>query len=142
MTQGQLDRHYLVGPRIAKEIFSETGQRWLEIEPHAAPTAWLKVYWKTAAIPRLTVETQAADASISIRSKGTGSILLEGSVSLTGTLSLDGNLQFVGVSRKIIAGTVSLLIRNNADSNSNISITDAGLVGLRNTLSISAGGAT
>lgn len=47
---------------------------------------------------------------------------------LTGNITAAANLIFSAASAKIIAGATSLLFRNNADSATNVSITDAGLV--------------
>lgn len=60
-----------------------------------------------------------------------GTLLLPG-----GIVNLSG---FVGTT-KVIGGTVGHSVRNSADSADNISTTDAGLVTLRNTLTITAGG--
>lgn len=46
---------------------------------------------------------------------------------LAGNFTLAANLIFSAASAKIIAGAASLLFRNNADSATNVSITDAGL---------------
>jgi len=51
-----------------------------------------------------------------------------------------GNLTFGAASAKIIPGATSLLFRNNADSATNVTITDAGAVTIgRSTLTVSAG---
>lgn len=47
-----------------------------------------------------------------------------------------GNATFSTAAAKIIPGATSLTFRNNADSADNLSITDAGIVSLRNNLSV------
>lgn len=54
------------------------------------------------------------------------------------TAYLGTNLVFGAASAKIIPGATSLLVRNNADNATNLSLTDAGILGLRNSISISA----
>lgn len=53
-----------------------------------------------------------------------------------------GNIVFSAASAKIVPGATSLLIRNNADSASNIAITDAGGVTVRAGLTVTASGIT
>lgn len=66
-----------------------------------------------------------------------GLTVASGNVALTA-----GNLTFGAASAKIVPGATSFLIRNNADSASNIAITDAGAVTVRAGLTVTAGGAT
>lgn len=54
--------------------------------------------------------------------------------------TVSGNLTFSTAAAKIIPGATSLTIRNNADSASNIAITDAGVVTLRDDLINSTSG--
>jgi len=59
-----------------------------------------------------------------------------------GTLTsptISGNLTFSTATAKIIPGATSLTFRNNADSADNLSITDAGAIGLRNSVTFSGG---
>lgn len=51
---------------------------------------------------------------------------------------LGTNLYFTAASSKIVPGATSLLFRNNADNATNITISDAGLLTLRNNISFSA----
>lgn len=51
-----------------------------------------------------------------------------------GVPTVTGNLTFTAASAKILPGVTSLLFRDTADANTNISITDAGIVTLRNDL--------
>jgi hypothetical protein len=60
-----------------------------------------------------------------------------GNVTLTA-----GNLTFGAASAKIIPGATSLLFRDNADANTNLSITDAGVVTARAGVTVTAGGLT
>lgn len=52
-----------------------------------------------------------------------------------------GNLTFGAASAKIIPGATSLLVRDTADANTNLSVTDAGALTVRNGLTVSANGA-
>lgn len=52
-----------------------------------------------------------------------------------------GNLTFGAASAKIIPGATSLLVRDTADVNTNLSVTNAGAVTVRNGLTVSGGGA-
>lgn len=71
----------------------------------------------------------------------------DGSVTLTSALKLDsgqkatfgGNVKLSTASAKIIPGATSLLIRDAADANTNLTITDAGTVQSRSTLTANAG---
>lgn len=62
-----------------------------------------------------------------------GATITAGDVTVTA-----GNLIFAAASAKVIPGATSLLFRNNADSSTNITITDAGAVSIaRSTLAVS-----
>jgi hypothetical protein len=54
----------------------------------------------------------------------------------------DDSLSFSGATFSFIPGSTSLQFRNAANSANNLSITDAGLVTIRNGLTVTAGGAT
>jgi len=56
-----------------------------------------------------------------------------GAGSITGDQTISGNIIFTAASAKLIPGATSFLIRNNADSASNLSITNAGVVSLLGT---------
>lgn len=53
-----------------------------------------------------------------------------------------GNLIFTSASAKIIPGVTSLLFRDTADGNTNLGITNAGVVTVRAGLTVTAGGIT
>lgn len=63
----------------------------------------------------------------------TGALTIIGGLSAAG-LTTNGDLAFTGASRRIIPGTTSFLIRNNADNASNVIITEAGAVTFRSTV--------
>jgi hypothetical protein len=60
----------------------------------------------------------------------TGVTFPGGASAISGDQTISGNLIFSAASAKIIPGATSLLIRNNADSGSNVAITNAGAVAL------------
>lgn len=86
--------------------------------------------------------TRAQPARLPIGS--TGQILTVSSSGIPGWSSaitlidpvVSGNLTFSTEAAKIIPGATSLTFRNNADSANNISITDAGAIGLRSSVTI------
>lgn len=72
---------------------------------------------------------------------GTLSTAAQANVTSLGTLTgltIAGNLTFSGASRRIIAGTTDWALRDNANANSNLLMTDAGIATLRNDLIISS----
>lgn len=60
----------------------------------------------------------------------------------TGNFTIGGNLIFSAAAAKIIPGATSLLVRNNADSASNLEITDAGVLTLRGATTLTDAGTT
>src|SRR5205807_7300883 len=58
-----------------------------------------------------------------------------------GDVTFRARVLFATAASKLIPGATSLSLRNTADSADNLILTDAGLATLRNTLTISAGGA-
>lgn len=70
-----------------------------------------------------------------------GATITTGGVTVTaGNVALTaGNLTFGAASAKIIPGATSLLFRDTADANTNVTITDAGAVTIRAGLTVSAG---
>ena len=88
---------------------------------------------------------QEADGDYVLKDKVGGTTI--GQLSNTGALtvpsqSISGNLTFTAASAKIIPGATSLLIRNNADDQTNVSITNAGVLTARAGLVATAGGLT
>lgn len=71
---------------------------------------------------------------------GTSITFPGGAVTVVGDETVTGNLIFTAASAKIIPGVTSLLIRNTADSATNIGITDAGVVTVRAGVAVTAGG--
>lgn len=66
-----------------------------------------------------------------------------GVTATTGNVAITaGNLTFGAASAKIIPGATSLLIRDTADANTNVTVTDAGAMTVRAGLTVTAGGAT
>lgn len=64
-------------------------------------------------------------------------ITASGETITAGNLTLTaGNLVFSAASAKVLPGATSLLVRNNADSASNLALTDAGLATFRNALEV------
>lgn len=108
---------------------------------------------------QLTVGILGIDSSGNtvIKALSGKTVSIPGTMSFTGNATLAANLVFSAASAKIIPGATSLLVRNNADSASNISILDSGAITLamqnqtiskqtsdasdNGTLQISAGGA-
>lgn len=90
-----------------------------------------------------------ADAATNVTIADAGDVTVRNSLTVTtshitataGNVVLTaGNLVFGAASAKIIPGATSLLFRNNADSATNITVTDAGAVTIgRSTLTVSAG---
>ena len=90
-----------------------------------------------------------ADANTNVTIADSGAVTVRTSLAVTtgnitataGNVAITaGNLTFGAASAKIIPGATSLLFRNNADSATNLTITDAGAVTIgRSTLSVSAG---
>lgn len=73
----------------------------------------------------------------------TGATYPGGATVNAGDLTVDaGNLIFTAASAKIIPGVTSLLIRDTADANTNLGITNAGVVTIRAGLTVTAGGIT
>lgn len=70
-----------------------------------------------------------------------GATITAGGVTVTaGNVALTaGNLTFGAASARIIPGATSLLFRDTANANTNVTITDAGAVTIRNGLTVSAG---
>lgn len=64
----------------------------------------------------------------------TGITITAGGLTLT-----DDNITFNGTSKKIIQPVTSLLIRDHADANTNVTITDAGAMTVRTTLTATGG---
>lgn len=72
----------------------------------------------------------------------TGGLTVTGNSTITGTLGgltgltvASGNLSFGAASAKVIPGTTSLLFRDNADANTNMTIADSGAITVRSTIS-------
>lgn len=90
-----------------------------------------------------------ADANTNVTIADSGAVTVRTSLAVTtgnitataGNVAITaGNLTFGAASAKVIPGATSLLFRNNADSATNVTITDAGAVTLnRSTLSVAAG---
>lgn len=100
----------------------------------------------------LTVTSTINSQTISAAASLTGSLTVANGFTLTagnatitaGDLSLTaGRLVFAAATSKIVPGATAFQLRDNADANTNVAITNAGLVTLRNALSIppSAAGA-
>lgn len=73
----------------------------------------------------------------------TGNSTVTGTLGVTSDLTAQARLLFSTATSKIVPGATSLSHRNNADSADNLLISDAGIITLRNAISIppSAGGA-
>lgn len=70
-----------------------------------------------------------------------GASITGGATVATGDLSISAGRLVLGAAvSKIVPGATSLSLRNNADSADNVLIADAGLVTLRNTLTLPVGG--
>lgn len=65
-----------------------------------------------------------------------GITVVAGGASITGDETLAGRLLITPAAAKILGGATSLSLRNNADSADNVLVADAGLVTLRNALSV------
>ena len=103
-----------------------TTQRWRDV--FAAGTINTSNTVSAATVSATTVSgTNVTGASLTASS---------GNVAVTA-----GNLTFGAASAKIIPGATSLLVRDTADANTNLSVTDAGALTVRNGLTVSANGA-
>lgn len=103
-----------------------TTQRWRDV--FAAGTINSSSTVSAATVSATTVSgTSVTGASLTASS---------GNVAVTA-----GNLTFGAASAKIIPGATSLLVRDTADANTNLSVTDAGALTVRNGLTVSANGA-
>ncbi len=85
----------------------------------------------------VATDSAQADGAPALRLSATGTQTFA-SITITGTNAIT----FTAASAEIIPGATSLLFRNNADTATNLSITDAGLVTVRAGLVVTAGGAT
>lgn len=78
----------------------------------------------------ITYNAGTSDTHIFNIAGTTALTVASGQATVVGDVSLSNNLVFTGTSKKIVAGPTSLLIRNAADSVSNVTIADGGTVTL------------